>query len=163
MNLHEWVRHFCVVSEALAEAEQSNVVIPGAVHRAESVLAAEHDFEGAVGGARRISCGKERSKALRDLCVRAVRHSHYNVIPSLCRDMVHHRSEQLADPARELADHASPTNSAARDVFERLVLACSDYPDAAYRAVAASIRFVKPEPESVFGILSKLSLSPGAK
>jgi len=155
-TLYEWARQFSSICKAVANSEHSNVVIPDTVLRADSVSTAEHDFESAVRIAWRIPCGRERSKALRDLGVHAVRRANYTVVPSLCRDMVHHRSEHLADLACEIADHASPANDAACDVFKLLVLGCSDYPDAAYRAVAASIRFFKPQPEVVLAMLSKL-------
>lgn len=174
-SLASWADQFSDVCAEISGDPESGIEFPDVGRRALAVKTARGQFETGVRMALKIGDGEQMSKALRDIALDAVRRGEHARIWALCNEMVNDRSEHLADIAHLLAERANmahdssehfadiaacladqskPADAAAVGLMRRLIVACSDYPDAAFRTCAALVRFFSPGKDDALAILS---------
>jgi hypothetical protein len=157
--LIHWVNRFYAVCTSIAGDPENHIEMPDSARRAVAIVTARNDFERGVSLAVRIGDGQQMSKALRDIARDAVRRGGYEQIQRVCesRLMVHGRSEHLADIAELLAEESQNSDQRAIELMRGLLVDCSDYPDAAYRAAVAAIRFFNPGEEASRNVLDAVA------
>lgn len=174
-SLEPWLDRFFGVCKAISEDPQNEMDFPDSALRSIAVNTARANFKEGLKLALKIGDGEQMSKSLRDIAIHTIWRGEHDRIWGLCKEMVNARSEHLADIAEMLAqsfnavesrswhcadvaeclaEKASSMDEAASGLMRLLLVACSDYPDAAYRACAALVRLFSPCEDNALAIRS---------
>jgi hypothetical protein len=153
-GFQQWTLRFVEICQEIQDKYQ--FCLPENAVRAQALMkVADGEFTGAIAAAEKIGVGETRSIVFRDLAIRAVREGNCSKALHLATRITHGRSQHLPDIGRAIVERNEQADT---PHLHRLVLICSKYSDAAYRIVSSLIRFHKPKPDVLVGVLGACEL-----